>query len=168
MTMPVYPLEPVIKVKQKRVEAQEKVVREKELALQKEKDKLAEREVERDKAKEHLANKLAQLRHEMDHGTTSDKIQQMKAYLNVAKDKLKVEEKKVKDQQDQVELANKALQAAINELKIKRQEVDKLQTHKKDWTKEMRKELEIIEARDQDEQGSITFVTHRRMSGRTR
>lgn len=168
MTMLVYPLEPVIKVKQKRVEDQEKVVKEKERALQKEKDKLAEREADRDKAKEHLASKLAQLRQEMDQGTTTDKIQQMKAYLNVAKDKLKAEEKKVKDQQDQVEIANKALQAAINELKIKRQEVDKLQSHKKDWTKEMRKELEIIEAREQDEQGSITYVTHQRMSAKAR
>lgn len=157
-----YPLEQIIKVKQRRVEEQEKVVKAKEAALEKEKQKLKEREAERDKAKQHHADKLAQLRAEMDHGTTTDKIQQMKLYLNVAKEKVQIEEKKVKDQADQVELANKALKAAQEELKIKRQEVDKLQNHKIDWIKEMRKELEIIEGREQDELGSTVFLSNKR------
>jgi len=159
-----YPLDSVIMVKKKRVEEQEKVVRQKEQALEKEKEKLAEFEKERDKAKEHLASKLAQLRYELDHGTTSDKVQQMKAYLNVAKDKLKAEDKKVKDQEEHVETAKKALEAAIQELKIKRQEVDKLENHKIDWLKEMRKEEEIIQAREEDELGSISYATHKRRS----
>ncbi len=161
-----YPLEQIIKVKQNRVEEQEKVVRAKQEALQKEKQKLKEKEEIRDKAKQHERDKLQQLRDEMDHGTTSDKIQQMKAYLNVAKEKVQIEEKKVKDQQDQVELANKALKAAEEELKIKRQEVDKLQIHKKDWLKEMKKELEVIEAREQDELGSTSFLSHKRLRER--
>jgi multidrug resistance efflux pump len=158
----IYPLEAIIKVKERRVENQEKVVKEKELALQKEKDKLAQCEAARDKAKEHLQNKLTQLRQELDHSTTTDKVQQMKAYLNVAKDKLAVEEKKVKDQQLQVDNANKALEAAKEELRIKRQEVEKLQIHKKDWLVTARRELEIIEGREQDEVGSITHATHQR------
>ncbi|MBA2727054.1 MAG: type III secretion T3S chaperone [Parachlamydiaceae bacterium] len=161
-----YPLEQIIKVKQNRVEEQEKVVRARQEALEKEKQKLKEKEEIRDKAKQHERDKLQQLRDEMDHGTTSDKIQQMKAYLNVAKEKVQIEEKKVKDQQDQVELANKALKAAQDELKIKRQEVDKLQIHKKDWLKEMQKELEVIEAREQDELGSTSFLSHKRMRER--
>lgn len=161
-----YPLEQIIKVKQNRVEEQEKVVKAKQEALEKEKQKLKEKEEIRDKAKQHEKDKLQQLRDEMDQGTTSDKIQQMKAYLNVAKEKTQIEEKKVKDQQDQVELAKKALIAAQDELKIKRQEVDKLQIHKKDWLKEMKKELEIIEGREQDEQGSISFSSNKRMRAR--
>lgn len=157
-----YPLEQIIKVKQNRVEAQEKVVKSKEEALEKERQKLKEREEDRDKAKQHERDKLTQLRNEMDHGTTSDKIQQMKAYLKVAKEKLEIEEKKVRDQADQVEVAKKALLAAQEELRIKRQEVDKLQIHKKDWLKEMRKELEIIEAREQDELGSTSFLSNKR------
>lgn len=162
----VYPLEQVIKVKQNRVEEQEKVVRAKEEALEKEKKKLAEREADRDKAKQHENDKLAQLRNELDHGTTSDKVQQMKAYLKVAKEKVQIEEKKVKDQNEQVELANKALKAAQEELRIKRLEVDKLVTHKKDWLKEMRKELEIIEQREQDEIGSTGFLSKRILNKR--
>lgn len=156
-----YPLEQIIGVKQKRVENQEKVVQAKQEALTKEKEKLAEREADRDKAKQHERDKLTQLRHELDQGTTTDKIQQMKAYLGVAKEKYEIEEKKVRDQMVQVENAKKALKAAEEELKLKRQEVDKLQNHKKDWVKEMRKEMEVLEAREQDELGSSTFLSRR-------
>lgn len=155
-----YPLIQVIQVKQKRVEDQEKVVKDKRQALENEKEKLKQREADRDKAKQHHADKLAQLRHELDTGTTSDKVQQMKAYLKVTQEKVKVEEKKVKEQKDQVDLAEKALAVALNDLKIKRQEVDKLETHKKDWEKEMRKELEIIETREQDELGNTIFASN--------
>ena len=87
----------------------------------------------------------------------------MKVYLKIAKERVQVEEKKVKDQRDQVEKAAKDLQMAELELRMKRQEVDKLETHKKDWLKEMRKEEEIIEGREQDEIGTIIFSSkHRR------
>lgn len=163
-----YPLEQIIKVKERRVEEQEKVVKLKEELLKKEKEKLAEREADRDKAKKHVAEKLFQLRSELDHGTTTDKIQQMKAYLNVAKEKLVIEEKKVKDQQVQVDQAQQALQKEIDLLKLKRQEVDKLKTHKKDWVALAKKELEIIEGREQDELGAITHATHQRKAGAAR
>lgn len=169
MSVPiVYPLEQIIKVKEKRVEEQEKVVAEKERLLEKEKQKLLEREAERDKAKNHLANKLAQLRHEMDEGTTTDKIQQMRAYLNVAKEKLQVEEKKVTDQMAQVELAQQALRKEIDLLKIKRQEVDKLKSHKKDWLKTAKLELEVIESRELDELGSTSFTSNQRKNKQVR
>lgn len=163
-----YPLEQIIKVKERRVEEQEKVVKLKQELLQKEMDKLAEREADRDKAKEHQKAKLLQLREEMDHGTTTDKIQQMKNYLNVAKEKLAVEEKKVLDQKAQVELAEKALQAEIDILKIRRLEVDKLKSHKVDWLKEAKKELEIIEGREQDELGSTTYNSNKRKNSKIR
>lgn len=155
----VYPLKQVIEVKQKRVEDAEKVVSEKKIALEKEQEKLTQREAERDKVKNHKADKLKQLRDIMDEGTTSPKIQQMKVYLKVVDEKLKIEEKKVKDQQEQVNIATKNLEQAREELKRKRQEVDKLLSHKKDWEKEMRKEQEIIEGREQDELGSIIFTS---------
>lgn len=164
----VYPLEQIIKVKQRRVEEQEKVVRQKEEILQKEKEKLAEREAARDKAKQHQLDKLMQLRAELDHETSTSKITQMKNYLNVAKEKVAIEEKKVKEQMAQVEQATKALETEKEILKQKRQEVDKLKNHKIDWTKEARKELEIIEGREQDELGSITYLTHKRKNARVR
>jgi hypothetical protein len=159
MTMPAYPLAQIIDVKKRRVEAAEKVVAEKKEALKKEQDIMAQREAERDKAKKHYDDKLAQLRKSLDEESTSPKIQQMKVYLKIAKERELVEEKKVVEQKKQVDAAEKNLEAAQKDLKVKRQEVDKLLTHKIDWTKEMRKEMDVIEAREMDDIGSIIFTT---------
>lgn len=158
----VYPLKQILEVKQKRVEDAEKVVKEKQLALEKEEQKLKEKEAERDKVKTHKADKLSQLRQILDEGTTSPKIQQMKAYLKTVDEKLLIEEKKVKDQKEMVVTAEKNLKEAKENLRIKRQEVDKLLMHKKDWEKEMYKALQIIEGREQDELGSVIHDTNQR------
>lgn len=154
----VYPLKQVLEIKIRRVEDQEKVVKEKKEILAKEKEKLAQKEAERDKVLNHHTDKLNQMRTIMDEGTTSPKIQQMKAYIKVVKERLKAEEKKVKDQKDQVNLAEKNLQQAQDDLKAKRLEVDKLQSHRVDWEKTMRRELEVIEGREQDELGNTIFL----------
>jgi hypothetical protein len=165
-----YPLLQVLDVKRKRVEDQEKVVQEKKIALEKEQEKLREREEERDKAKQHHATKLKQLRDELDQGTHTPKIMQMKAYLKVTIEKVKIEEKKVKEQRDQVEIAEKALEEAREVLKLRRLEVDKLVTHQQDWEKEARREQEIIEGREQDDLGSTIYTTNqtRRKALKTR
>lgn len=161
MAKAIYPLAQIIDVKKRRVDEAEKVVVAKRKDLEAEQEKLKEREKQRDEVKEHKAAKIKQMRDEMDSGTTSDKILQMKAYLKVVDEKLKVEEKVI-DQKAQVKTAEKNLEMAIAELKRKRQEVDKLLTHKKDWLAEMRKEEEIIESREQDEIGSVVYLTNRR------
>lgn len=157
-----YPLQQIITVKENRVKEQEKVVAEKREALEKEKEKLKKAEEERDKVKKHYKDKLLQLRETMDAGTTSNEIIQMKAYLKIVAEKVVVEEKKVKDQQGQVEQAEKNLEAAIEQLRLRRQEVDKLMTHRKDWTKEVMKEIVRTEGVEQDEMGSIIFVGRHR------
>lgn len=162
MAEPVYPLTQVIQVKQRRVDEAEKVVREKQLALEKEQQILAQKEAERDKVANHHKDKLKQLRADMDQGTTSPKIQQMKAYLKVVKERLIAEEKKVIEQKKQVETAENNLEVAKQDLKVKRQQVDKFLSHRKDWIKEMRKEQEVIEGREQDELGSVIFTTNQR------
>ena len=162
MAKSVYPLKQVLEIKRKRVEDAERVVVEKRLLLQQEEEKLKQKEQERDKVLKHHNDKLKQMRDEMDHGTTSPKIQQMKAYLKVVKERLKQEEKKVADQKEQVKIAENNLQQAIQDLRFKRQEVDKILTHKQDWEKEMRREEEIIEGREQDELGSVTYTIHKK------
>lgn len=162
MAKAIYPLAQVIDVKKKRVEDAEKVVAEKRKALSEEEEKLKEREKAREEVKEHQLAKLTQMRKEMDEGTTSDKIIQMKVYLKVVEERLKVEDKKVQDQKAQVKTAEQNLENAILELNRKRQEVDKLLTHQKDWLAEMRKEEEIIEGREQDELGSVMYLVNRR------
>lgn len=157
-----YPLKQVIEVKQRRVEEAERVVQEKQAALEKEKQILAQREEEKNKVQKHHDSKLKQLRELLDTEMTSPKIQQSKAYLKVVKERVKIEEKKVRDQQQQVDVAEKNLELAKIDLRQKRQEVDKLQTHRLDWLKEMRKEQDIIEGREQDELGSIIFTSNQR------
>ncbi len=161
-----YPLQQILEIKRKRVEDAEQVVRLKQHALDAEKEKLEKQQAARDKVKQHRMDKLTQLRAELDHGTTSPKIQQMKAYLKVVEEKLKVEEKKVNDQQVKVDAAAKELEDAKHHLFLKRQEVEKIQTHRGDWEKEMRKEDEIIDGREQDEMGTIIHGARRRESRR--
>lgn len=158
MTMPTYPLIEVLEVKKRRVEKQEKVVSEKREALEREEKKLKEVEEARDKVLQHRDDKLQQLRDELDSGTTTNKIEQMKFYLDDVKEKLVVEEKKVAEQKEQVEVAKKDLEAALEELRRRRNDVDKLKTHRQDWEKEMRKEMQIIEGREEDELGQIIFL----------
>ncbi|MDP1880015.1 MAG: type III secretion T3S chaperone [Parachlamydiaceae bacterium] len=161
-TKSVYPLKQVLEVKEKRVQDAERVVQEKLKILEKEKEKLLEKEKERDTVKTHRIDKLQQLRDILDQGTTSPKIQQMKQYLKVVDEKLVIEEKKVKDQMQLVTQAEKNLEEAKENLKIKRLEVDKLINHQKDWEKEMRKALEILEGREEDELGSVIHASNQR------
>lgn len=163
MPKAVYPLAQVIDVKKKRVEDAEKVVNDKKIALEQEIEKLKARQKERDQVNDHRKAKLQQIRDELDHGTTCPKIIQMKVYLKIVDERLKVEEKKVSDQKEQVKIAEQNLENAKIELKRKRQEVDKLLIHKKDWEIEARKEEEIMEGREQDELGSVMYLVRRRM-----
>lgn len=158
MGEPNYPLKQILEVKERRVSEAEKVVKEKADALEKEQKVLQQKEAERDKVKRHYEDKLKQMRETLDAGMTSPEIQQMKAYSKVVKEKLVGEEKKVKDQQKNVETAEKNLEVAKADLKEKRQQVDKFLAHKKDWTKETRKENERVEGIEQDELGTVIYT----------
>lgn len=157
--MPEYPLVEVLEIKNRRVEIAQNVVKEKRKLLEIEQEKLRQREAERDKVKAHLKAKVDQLRQLLDEGTTSDKIDRAKIYIKVVQEKLAVEEKKVRDQKQQVELAEKNLEIAKNILKEKERERDKLLTHRTEWTKETIKELQVVETRLEDEIGSTMFLS---------
>lgn len=157
--MEAYPLEEILKIKIKRMEDAEKVVQEKRRILEAEKEKLAERERERDRALAHHDSKLNQMRQAMDEGTTSDEIQMMKAYLNVCKENVQIEEKKVQEQQSQVELAAKNLEVAREEWLERRKDVDKYEEHKEEWTKIMRREEQLAEEAEQEEIGNTMFLS---------
>jgi flagellar biosynthesis chaperone FliJ len=158
----VYPLAEVMRIKEKRVEDAERELQEKREILRKEQEKLKECERERDKVKEHLNDKLLQLRRELDRGTTSPKIRQMKDYMNLVKENLAAEEEKVKKQKEQVVIAEDNVALAEKLLQERRKEVDKLDEHKKDWVKTMRKEIAFEEQKEQDEIGNITYTLHQR------
>ena len=157
--LPPYPLREVLELKHRRVEQAEAVLKEKQRLLEIEEQKLKEREKERNKVKDHYQDKIYQFREELDAGTTSNRIEQSKIYLKVVLERLHAEEKKVKEQQQQVELAQKNVDIAKNQLKDRERERDKIKTHRKEWTKEMKKELALIETRLEDEIGTTMFLT---------
>jgi flagellar biosynthesis chaperone FliJ len=162
---PQYPLEDVLKVKIKRVEDAEKALNQRRIELVQEQERLKEREKERDAVLKHMNDKVKQLRDELDGGTTSPKVQMMKDYMKVVKEKLVLEEKKVKDQKDKVKAAEKKVEEAKNELLLKQKEVDKFKEHKSNWLQGAYKELEVLEARDHDELGNIIYTLHHRKGG---
>ena len=156
----VYPLEDVLDIKKRRVNEARKIVREKQRILQIEEQKLVEQEIARDKIKSHRDQKFMQLFDIIEKGTSSDKILQMRAYLDVVKEKLVIEENKVKKQQEQVNVAEQQLKIAKNDLKEKNKELEKIEIHKEEWGKEMLKELEHKESMEQEDIGSTMFLTN--------
>lgn len=160
-----YPLEQVAIIKQKKLDEAEKTLREKKKALEREQEKLTAVEKERDEVKDHRFAKLTQLREKMDEGAPSDKIQQMRYYLKVVDEKLKAKELKVKEQQKQVDAANQQVEIARNDLIKKQQDVEKMQTHRKEWEKEMHALAEQKEAIESDEMGAVLHQ-HRRAASK--
>lgn len=157
--LPPYPLKEVLEIKKHRVETAMNVVREKTQLLQVEQKKLEERQAERNKVKDHHKAKVEQLRHELDEGTYSNRILRSKVYIKVVQERLVIEEKKVKEQQQQVDLAQKNLDIAKNVLRDRQKEEEKIEMHQKEWTKETIKELQVVETRLEDEIGSTMFLS---------
>jgi flagellar biosynthesis chaperone FliJ len=149
-----YPLEQLVAIKQKRLEEAEKVLAEKKGILAQEQQKLADIEKKRDEVKEHYKSKLAQLREKLDAGTGTDKITQMKQYLKLVSEDLKVEENKVTAQIKVVENAAVQVELARQDLFKKQKDIEKLGIHHKEWEKEMHAIEEQKEGHENDEMGS--------------
>lgn len=157
-----YPLEQLMLIKKNRFDQAVKILEEKKILLAKAYEKFYELAAERDKVLQHKVDKLTQLRNELDEGTTSDKIQQMKLYLKTVDEKLAEKERKVQDQKKQVDLAEKQVEAATNEVFQRKKDLEKLEMHKVEWEKEVRYWTEQKEAVEHDEQGSATHTTRKR------
>jgi len=157
-----YPLEQLVIIKQKKLEEAERNLQEKKRLLEVELEKLQKVEAEHNKVRIHKQDKLTQLRQTLDEGTTSDKIQQMKQYLKVVDEELKQKENKVKDQKKLVDVAEKNVETARQELLERQQDVEKLSLHKKEWEKEMQALVEQEEAIETDEMGSAMHTIRKK------
>ena len=157
-----YPLEQVLEIKNRRVDEAEKVVKEKQEILKKEKEKLKGYQEAYQKIVDHHKDKLDQLRAALDEGTPMNKVEQMRLYIKEVKERKYEEKRKVERQEKQVEKAEKAVEEAQKVLKERRLEVDKLTTHKNDWTKNELKELGRLESKRLEEVGSLVFLSNRR------
>lgn len=159
-----YPLEQVAIIKQKKFDEAEKVLREKKKALELEEEKLAVAEKERDEVKDHRFAKLTQLREKMDEGAPSDKIQQMRYYLKIVDEKLRLKEMKLKEHQRLVENAKQQVEIARADLLKKQQDVEKMQIHRKEWEKEVKAIAEHKEGVESDEMGSSLHQRRKQIS----
>jgi flagellar biosynthesis chaperone FliJ len=153
-----YPLEQLIFIKKKKLQESERALREKKEALAAAKHKLQQVELERDKAKAHKLEKLKQLRDGLDEGKPTTKIEQIRIYMKIVEEKLQSQEKRVAAQKEEVVKAEEAVEAARRDMFKRQRDVEKLKEHKGMWTKEMRKELEKEEAKEEDETGAIHFI----------
>jgi len=150
-----YPLDQLVAIKQKRLEEAERVLAEKKSILAQEEQKLLNLEKKRDEVKEHYKAKLTQLREKLDAGTKgTEKIQQMKQYLKLVAEDLKVEERKVEAQIKVVATAQNQVDLARQDLFQKQKDVEKLKIHHKEWKREVHRAEEQKEAAFTDESGS--------------
>lgn len=153
-----YPLEQLVKIKNKRFEEAVKVLEEKKALHAKEEEILKEKEKERDEVYQHKEEKLQQLRQTLDKESRSDKIQQMKRYLEVTKEKLAAKEMAVKKQKEVVAKAEKEVEEAKKVVFLRQKDLEKLEIHKKEWTEEVRIYSEREEESFQDEIGSTRYT----------
>ena len=158
-----YPLEQLALIKAKRLEESEKILQEKKNLLSKEETKLASVEKERDKVRHHKEVKLQQLRDELDSNTTTLKIQQMKFYLKDVDGKLNQQEVKVKDQKKQVDAAKQAVETARKDMLQKQQDVEKIRIHRKEWEKEKKAHLELLDSIETDELGTTIHLKQKKI-----
>ena len=160
-----YPLEQIVLIKQKKADEAEKVLAEKKALWIKEQEKLLAMEKERDLVKEHRLSKLNQLREQMDEGAPSTKIQQMRSYLKVVDEKLKVHEGRVLTQKKATAAAEAAVDTARQELLQRQHDVEKMRMHKQEWEKEQYAIELQKENLESDEMGAM--LHHRRKKKRT-
>jgi flagellar biosynthesis chaperone FliJ len=163
-----YPLEQLAQIKQRRLEEAEKVLEEKKGVLAKEQEKLATLEKERDLVKEHRKSKLTQLREKMDEGAPATKITQMKQYLKVVDERLKIEERKVTEQKKVVENAEKQVEIARQDLFKKQKDIEKIKMHRKEWDEEMREVMEHKEGIETDEMGGSIHIRRKHKKDKKR
>lgn len=154
---PQYPLEQVISIKKNRFDQAIKTLEVKKEILEKAYERLYELTQEWEEVKTHKQEKLDQLRDALDSGTTSDKVQQMKAYLKVVDERVAEKKKKVDAGQKTVDAAQTQVDLATDDLFQKKKDLEKLELHKKEWTKVAAYELERKEEAEHDEQGSAGY-----------
>ncbi|MEI6241813.1 MAG: type III secretion T3S chaperone, partial [Chlamydiota bacterium] len=151
-------LEQLVTIKTKRYEQALKLMEEKTTLLEKEKKILQEKESEKEEILLHKQSKMDQLRNLLDEGTTSDKIQLMKNYLQVVDEKVYEKEREVERQKGVVEKAKKELEIAKTNFFQRKKDLEKLEIHRTEWQKEVKHWILHQEEIEQDEQGSTKHI----------
>jgi len=159
MSLPKYPLEQLILIKERRLEEAEKVLKAKKQLLEKEQQKLKSLEEDAQLTHDHMQEKINQLEEELDQGTYSYKIDTANKYIKVVEDQLKGKKKLVLDQDKVVKNALQQVEVARQEMIKKQHDVEKLNIHRQEWKKGVMKEFEYTQALESDEIGSAKHIS---------
>jgi len=163
MKKPLYPLEQIALIKEKRLEEAEKILKEKKEKLDAETAKLSSLEKKLNETRQHRVEKIQKHLEEMEAGTTSEKITHHERYIkHVVDERLKAEQRDVEGQKKVVKLAEEAVEKARSERLKKHQEVEKMKLHKKEWEKEVQLQAEKEESLEADELGESIHVRKKR------
>ncbi|MBN1914485.1 MAG: type III secretion T3S chaperone [Parachlamydiales bacterium] len=157
-----YPLEQLARIKKKRFEDAIKILEQKSDLLKKEQKKYKELEAKREEIQLHKKAKIEQLQASIAEGTTSNKIQQKKQYIEVVSERLLEQMAKVEKQKMALKKAQKDFDEAKTELFNRKKDIEKLDIHKAEWKKEIHKMYEQAEALEQDEIGSIRYTMQKK------
>ena len=150
-----YPLHQVAEIKQKRLEEAERILKEKKEALKAEEKRLEEAIQKRDRVKQTRDQKIQTFLEEAAQGISSEEVTRHKRYLKEVIDiELQQENSNVQKRQEVVKQAKKEVEIAQKEYYRKHIEVEKLQLHKAEWTKEQKLEATKKENLEQDEIGT--------------
>lgn len=150
-----YPLTQIEEIKKRRLEEAEKVLREKRLALDAAEKDLEEKRKALNATQALKLEMIEKYYEDIKKGTTSILMERHDNYIReVVNVKLAEEKKKVDDQKKVVKQATIALEIAKEERLKKNQELEKIHIHKKEWTKEVKKEIDLEEAGISDELGT--------------
>jgi len=150
-----YPLSQIAEIKKRRLEEAEKILKAKRNALDEAEKELGKRRKALNATQKSKLEMIDKHYEKIKEGTTSDVLERHDTYMKeVMNVKLSEEKKAVDEQKKVVKQAEKELeQARIDRLK-KNQELEKIHMHKKEWTKEVQKEIDIEEAGVSDELGT--------------
>lgn len=162
MTMTKYPLQHLLTIKKKRLDEAERILQEKKEHLALEKRQLGVLEKARDETKRHYNDKLQQLREMLDAGETPGKIEMAKNYLKLVVSELSQKEMAVTQQKKRVDSAKAEVDKAREDYLKKQKDLEKLETHHKEWDKEQQAELQKKEAKEADEIGAYAHERKKR------
>ncbi|MCH9621316.1 MAG: hypothetical protein S4CHLAM20_07350 [Chlamydiia bacterium] len=150
-----YPLSQIAEIKKRRLEEAEKILKARREALDAAKEDLATKRKTLNATQKVKLEMLEKHYAKIKEGTTSDILERHDTYMKeVMNVKLSEEKKAVDDQKKVVREAEKALEDARIERLKKNQELEKIHMHKKEWTKEVQKEIDSEEAGVSDELGT--------------
>lgn len=150
-----YPLSQIVEIKKRRLEDAEIILKMKRSALEAAEKDLKEKRKKLNETQKLKLETIEKHFKKISEGTTSDVLKRHETYMKeVIEVKITEEKKAVDEQKKVVKEAERELEAArIDRLK-KNQELEKIYMHKKEWTKEIQKEMVSEEAALGDELGT--------------